>query len=97
MNHDSFAPGHEPARTIYSALIKEQEKREEHGYPLWIEKEREVVFQTAKALAPIMGLRAPTLEEVITAENMACGHVDYPAKFAYGVTDAMRRTNKETE
>ena len=87
-----FEPRTEPAKSLYEALVEEMSKR--HGRPLdeWMSAERSAIHECARRLAPSLGLREPTLKEVLVAETLACGHVDYASKFAYGVADAMRGT-----
>jgi hypothetical protein len=86
-----FEPIHEPAKSIYHVLIKEAENRNSKPVEKWIEDERMAVFNSANNLSHAMNLNAPTLEQVIIAEIRACGHVDYAAKFAYGVAEFMKQ------
>lgn len=92
----SFAPRFEPAKSIYLALEREAAKRPtrnmtyddfEHSIAL----EREAVLNEAVRQAQIRDMRIPTMEDIKRAEIQACGHVDYMAKFAYGVVEAMRQ------
>ena len=85
-----FEPTQEPAKSIYDALVNEAAKRKGRSVEAWIEAERKAVFNKAVELSNALGLRIPTLEQIVTAENCACGHVDYMAKYAYGVAEAMR-------
>ena len=48
------------------------------------------VLAAAQAMAAEMGLRAPTLPEVLEAERRGRGHIDYGAKWAYAVADLMK-------
>ena len=90
MTRDIFCPTKNPARSLYLALAQESEKRAGRSVDEWILAERQAILREAQIQAAwITGLRAPTMEEVETAESCACGHVDYMAKFAYGVQRAM--------
>lgn len=85
---DLFRPHHEPARTIYDAFQEEAKKRKDHKD--WIERERQRVWTTARDCAQMYGLKVLTIEEIQRAENLACGHVDYGAKWSYGVVALMK-------
>jgi hypothetical protein len=89
-----FQPRHEPAKTIYNALIKEATYRQQKSCDEWIIAERNVVYQTAVRYAQHNHLRIPTMEEVVSAETSACGHVDYAMKFAIQVADLLNETPK---
>jgi hypothetical protein len=49
------------------------------------------VWRAAREYSEKHGLRVPTMEEIERAETSAYGHVDYGAKWAYGVARHMRR------
>lgn len=85
---DVFIPRHEPARTIYNAFQDEATKRKDQND--WIEKERQRVWVTARDCVQMYGLKVLTIEEVQRAENLACGHTDYGAKWAYGIVAMMK-------
>ena len=85
-----FEPTQEPAKSIYNALVNEATKRKVRSVEEWIKAERKAVFDKAMELSNAHGFCVPTLEQIVIAENCACGHVDYAAKFAYGVAEAMR-------
>lgn len=85
-----FGPTKEPAKSIYNALVDEMTKRKHRSVDEWIEAERRVVLNSSAALSQTLGLHPPTLEQVMVAERCACGHVDYAAKFAYGVAETVR-------
>jgi hypothetical protein len=87
---DMFRPKSEPEVSIYDALVAEQQHRQRSGYPGWIENERRAVFNAAISTARSMGLRVPLFEEILSAERLAEGHVDYTRKFALGVAQAMK-------
>lgn len=91
MVEDVFRPRHEPARSIYDAFQAEAENRRRRTAEEWAHAERSAVLHAATAAAARMGLRAPTMAEVEYAERGALGHIDYGAKWAYGVAEAMRR------
>lgn len=88
---DIFCPTQEPAKSLYEALVDEAGKREGRTVSEWIEAERKAIVREAVIQAQLRGLRIPTLEQVRLAESCACGHVDYAAKFAYGVARAMNQ------
>lgn len=90
---DTFRPRFEPARSIYDALTVEQEYRHSRLTEEWIDAERRAVYRAAIKAARTLGLRAPTIEDVLAAETTACGHTDYSSKFATYVADAMKRGN----
>lgn len=87
--HDIFQPRHDPARSIYNAFQDEASKRKGRTVEEWTEAEREAVFNASIRQARIMKLQAPSLEDVIRAEQYARGSVDYGAKWAYGVAEVM--------
>ena len=89
---DIFEPRNEPARSIYRAFQAEAKKRNGRTADEFITAEREAVINEAASQAQKLGLRAPTLDEVIRAENSACGHCDYGAKWAMRVAEVMTAT-----
>ena len=86
---DIFQPRREPARSIYEAFQAEAEKRPGRSFEEWQAAERDAVYREAAHQARKLGLRCPTIDEVVSAEQSACGHADYGAKWAYRVTEAM--------
>jgi len=88
---DFFRPTNQPARTIYDAFQVEAKKRSDVGFDEWVVNERYAVWKAARDKAVEMGLRIPTMKDIESAEQMAMGHCDYGAKWAYGVSDAMHR------
>lgn len=87
----TFEPQSEPARSIYRAFIEEATKRHGREPEVWLVAERQAVLAEAVVQAAKRGLRMPTLNDVILAEDMATGHTDYGAKWAWGVVEAMQR------
>lgn len=87
---DIFRPRNEPARSIYDAFQDEATKRKGRTVEEWLSAERSAVFTTACELAVRFRLRPPTLKDVEMAESCARGHIDYGAKWAYYVTEAMQ-------
>jgi hypothetical protein len=69
-------------------------KRKKRSIEEWIEAEHMTVLSSSTALSHTLGLHAPTIEQVMTAEDCACGHVDYAPKFAYGVAEVMRSDSR---
>ena len=92
---DIFQPRHEPARSIYEAFQVAARMRKGHTIAEWAATERDAVFHEAVSQAKKYGLRIPTMDDVVSAERSAMGHVDYGAKWAYRVTEAMQRPNVE--
>ena len=88
---DIFEPRHEPARSIYRAFQTEATKRKGRSIDEWLAAERDAVFREATHQAQRLGLRVPTMDEVVSAERYAAGSVDYGAKWAYCVVEAMRK------
>ena len=88
---DIFQPKTEPARSIYEAFQLEAAKRNERELDVWQSAELNAVHREAGIQAQRLGLRVPTLEDVVNAERYAMGSVDYAAKWAYRVVDAMHK------
>lgn len=88
---DIFEPCREPARSIYHAFQNEAAKRRERTVDEWLKAELDAVFREATHQAQKLGLRVPTMDEIVRAERYATGSVDYGAKWAYCVAEAMRR------
>jgi hypothetical protein len=89
---DIFQPKTEPALSIYNAFQAEASKRNGRSVEEWLLAEREAVFQEADRQAKKLGLRSPSMKEIVDAENYASGSVDYGSKWAYGVARSMSRT-----
>lgn len=91
--HDPFVPHKDPAKSIYLAFQLEAANRKGRSPAEWIKAEREAVHAAAMMQAERLGLSALSLQEIEAAERYAMGSVDYGAKWAYQVVDAMRRKN----
>lgn len=89
---DVFRPRNDPAQSIYDAFQAESKNRKGKSIEQWTSAEQEAVHREAVYQANKLGLRTPTHEDVAGAERSACGHVDYGAKWAYAVVDAMMKT-----
>lgn len=87
---DIFEPRHEPARSIYLAFQAEAAKRNGRSVDEWIKAERDAVYRECVNQAQMLGLTAPSLDEVAAAERYACGSIDYGAKWAYQLVRAMK-------
>jgi hypothetical protein len=87
---DIFEPRREPARSIYLAFQAEATKRKGRSVSEWLTAEREAVYRESTHQAQMLGLRVPTMDEVVSAERYATGSVDYGAKWAYCIVNAMR-------
>lgn len=90
-HYDPFEPRKEPARSIYLAFQRAAEKRKGRSVDEWTAAERDAVHAEAVVQAARFDLRVPTIQEVIDAEQSARGHIDYGAKWAFYVTEAMYR------
>lgn len=53
----------------------------------WVLYEREQMLTAVNELRSAAGKPAASMEEVLAAETLARGHVDYTAKFAMGCAD----------
>ena len=82
---DLFRPTTQPAQRIYDAFQDEASKRDGRSVRQWMDCELHRVWEEAKNYAQENDLIPPTSQDVIRAEQSACGHVDYGAKWAYGV------------
>jgi hypothetical protein len=87
---DIFEPRREPARSIYLAFQAEATRRKGRSVDEWLTAEREAVYRESIHQAQMLGLRVPTMDEVVSAERYATGSVDYGAKWAYCIVNAMR-------
>jgi lysophospholipase L1-like esterase len=88
-HRDFFEPIHEPARSLYRAFGQEASNRNGRTIEQWLTAECNAMLTEAAKQAVMLGLRAPTLEEIVRAERYACGSADYGAKWAYGIVDIM--------
>lgn len=90
MNYtDWFEPRNDPARSIYIAFQLEAKKRNGRSIEEWQVAEREAVLHEAKAQATRLGLRVPTMDDIVLAEIKAMGHIDYGTQWAHNVSDLM--------
>ncbi|GHD04881.1 hypothetical protein GCM10007320_66250 [Pseudorhodoferax aquiterrae] len=87
MSDGIFGPTHEPAGLLYDAFQAEALLREKREVGIWIEKERLAVRTAALDYAQRHGRPVPTLDQV--KEQLAQGHIDYGAKWAYGVAELL--------
>lgn len=87
--HDPYRPVLEPARSIYDAFVAEAFKRDGRDFDGSLTAECDAVFREAVNQAEKRGLRLPSRDEIIQAEQDARGLVDYGTKWANGVADAM--------
>lgn len=94
--HDVFRPHRQPAQAIYDAFQMEAEKRRGRSVEEWLKAERQAVLAAASQAAEQMGLAVPTMEQVILAEHCAMGHVNYGAKWAYGIAESMHKAQRAT-
>lgn len=87
---DIFRPHTEPARTLYDAFQEEAAKRKGRSVEEWLDAEMQAVWAAARDYAQQHGLRVVRLSEVADARSSASGHVDYGAKWAYGIAERMK-------
>jgi len=83
-----FKPKREPAKSIFEAFQRESAKRDTNKSD-WIQNERKAVFDAATKYATERGIKLPTMAMVEEAEQYACGHTDYGAKWAYKLAGLM--------
>lgn len=89
-DHEFFRPMHQPARAIYDAFIEQAKKRNEYTLEEWIEAEEQAVWRAARDYAQQHGLPVPDILRIRRAEYLARGHIDYAAKWAYGVAEYLQ-------
>ncbi|KVK72765.1 hypothetical protein WJ47_16845 [Burkholderia ubonensis] len=89
--HDIFEPKREPACNIYNAFQTEATKRKGRSIEEWIAAERDAVFRESLRQAQKFGLRAPSMDEIVSAERYEMGSIDYGEKWAYGIVEAMHK------
>ena len=87
--NDFFKPISEPARSLYEAFQTEAGKRKRRSVKEWLAAEREEVLREAAYQAQKLGLRCPTMDEIVAAERDASGSTNYGAAWAYKVTNIM--------
>lgn len=90
MRQDHFRPTTQPAQAIYDAFSAESGKRKGKSFEEWRQNENNAVHNAAIIAAKELHLREPTMADVESAEQFACGHSDYGAQWAYKLTEAMR-------
>ncbi len=78
---------------LYAALVAAMGERGQRGdivqdgarfYPAWVVFERDTILAAVNTERRRRGLDQVDVSEVIAAEEQACGHIDYAAKWAYG-------------
>ena len=89
---DVFRPTRQPARRIYDAFQDEATKRDSRSVGEWQDCELQRVWREARDYAQENELTAPTLADIAAAEQSACGHVDYGAKWAYRVEELLQNS-----
>jgi hypothetical protein len=70
--------------------MSEAKHRDRRTVKEWMHAEQQAVLRAARTYAVHHGLRLPTIEDVIRADDLAMGHVDYAAKLAYAVAERMK-------
>ena len=94
---DMFRPRSEPARTIYDAFDLESRFRKGRSVEQWKTRELNAVASATRAYCDKHGFFPPTLDEIIEASEQASGHVDYCAKWAFGIADRLKPIFDEKE
>lgn len=76
-------------RELLEEATRHRSERSEFvdGELAWVAHERGVMHDAANRLRARMGKAPVSAEDVYTAEMLAAGHVDYVAKYAYGIAD----------
>jgi len=92
-----FRPHSGPAQFIFDALVKEQEHRKDRQSEEWIVAERNAVWSASRDYAQQHGLRVPTIDDVMAAENQAIGHCDYASTWAFEVVRRMKSPDCTTD
>lgn len=92
--HDVFRPRNQPAQALYDAFRAEAAKRKGRSVDEWLSAERQVMWSVARDAAQQMGLPVLTMAQIEAAEHCAMGHVDYGAKWAYGIAEALHKARQ---
>lgn len=82
-------PLNEPARGIYDAFTAEAKNRAGRSTHDWIKAERLAVWSAARDYSQQHGLPVLSLAQIERKEQLAVGHSDYPATWAYGVQNLL--------
>lgn len=86
-----IAPPRDPdIRRIYDALVEQMKHRQERTTDEWISLERDAVRRTINAIRIERGLGPILLIDVLRAERLAQGHVDYARKYAIYAAEMTR-------
>ena len=93
MSDDIFRPRTDPARLLYDAFHLEAKKRDGRFEEQWQLAEREAIWRAARDYAQQHGLSVLEMADIERAERYAMGHIDYGAKWAYGIRDIMEPAN----
>ncbi len=86
---DIFRPTRALPRALYDAFQKEADKREGKTVEEWIRNENMAVWKAARDYALAHELKPPTMQQVVDKSHYASGHIDYGAKWVYGVESIM--------
>lgn len=85
-----FRPTCGPEASIYDAFQSEASLRPGRSFEEWHRAEVAAVLRASVEAAELYGLRPPTRDDIQRSERLACGHVDYGAKWAIYVVQVMR-------
>lgn len=89
--HSIFRPRFDPARSIYDALVAEQQHREGRSIEEWAAAERDAVLRATNDYATKHGKNLVTAKDVKCAEISASGHIGYSTQFAHRIVDFMEQ------
>ncbi|ARU04715.1 hypothetical protein CCO03_08535 [Comamonas serinivorans] len=86
---DPFRPIGQPEQRIYDRLIAEQALRGKREADAWLEAELRAMWEVARDCCLESGKKPLEMAQVRKAEMSACGHSDYAAQWAYGLSEAI--------
>ena len=95
IEYDFFRPRQAPACVLYDAFQAEALHRKGRDVEEWIRLELEAVHRAACSYAAEHGFNPPPMEDVVAAERIARGSVDYGSKWALMVAEKMTRPEKK--
>lgn len=81
------------------ALTRAQEERwkrdrwTQDGELEWVAYERNVMTEKTNMLRSRLGLAPVSIDAIRRVEDLACGHIDYTAKYAIGCADLVTTTD----
>jgi hypothetical protein len=95
--NDALRPRGAPAAKIYDAFQEEAAKRKGRTPDEWQVAERQAVLLAATSVALEFDLPPPTLRLIMDAELDSVGSIDYAAKWAIKIVNAMKELPNDLE